>query len=159
MFIGEIRTSTLVTMAAFVLLGALRDRRFWLAAVIWLGGFEAAFQFTVEMRLLVHSGFHPEAWWAPVVMFATLCLGVICVFAATRIGVRPSLPLLGLTAVFWVIWLLTGFHVNEHTMVGFDPLAEVWNEAAKTLWAAAYLLPLWKASETAPALVGLLSRL
>lgn len=159
MFIGEIRTSTLVTMALFVVLGVVRDRRFWLAAAIWLGGFEAAFQFTVEMRILVHSGFHPAAWWAPVVMFATVGLGVMCVLAALRIGVRPSLPLLGLVAVFWGIWLMTGFHVNEHNMVGFDPVAEVWNETAKTLWAAAYLLPLWKGTETAPALFGLLSRL
>jgi xanthosine utilization system XapX-like protein len=146
-------------MAVFVLLGVLRDRRFWLAAAIWLGGFEAVFQFTVGMRLLVHSGFHPDAWWAPVVMFGTLAVGVMCALAAVRIGVRPSLPLLGLTALFWGIWLLTGFHVNEHDMVGFDPVAEALNETAKTLWAAAYLLPLWKATERAPVLVGLRSRL
>jgi hypothetical protein len=153
MFIGEIRTSTLAVMAVFVVLGAVRDRRFWLAAAIWLGGFEAAFQFTVEMRILAHSGFRPAAWWAPIVMFGTIALGVICVLAATRVGVRPSLPLLGLTGLIWAIWLLTGFHVNEHNMVGFDPVAEGLNETAKTLWAVAYLLPLWKATDTAPSLV------
>jgi hypothetical protein len=158
-FIGEIRTSTLVTMAVFVVLGVLRDRRFWLAAAIWLGGFEAAFEFTVGMRSLVHSGFHPDAWWAPVVMFVAVGIVLLCVLAAVRIDVRPSLPLLGLAAVVWGIWLLTGFHVNEHDMVGFDPFAEALNETAKTLWAAAYLVPLWKATETAPALVALRSRL
>ena len=145
-------------MAVFVVLGSIRDRRFWLAAAIWLGGWEAAFQFTVEMRLLVHSGFHPEAWWAPVVMFGTLAIAAICVLGAVRVGVRPSLPLLGLAAFVWAIWLLTGFHVNEHSMVGFDPLAEGLNETAKTLCAVAYFLPLWKATErataTAPPLAG-----
>jgi hypothetical protein len=44
----------------------------------------------------------------------------------------------------FAVWVAAGFHVNvnERGLAGFDPTAEVLNEGSKTLWAAAYLVPL-----------------
>ena len=55
---------------------------------------------------------------------------------------KPDLWLMALVAVVCVAWVATGFHVDSHGMVGFEPSAEALNEAAKTLWALAYLVPL-----------------
>src|SRR5262249_9579006 len=71
-------------------------------------------------------------------------LGIGFVVYAARHGARPSLPLLAAALAVWVVWIATGFHVNGHTMVGFDPAAEALNEGTKTLWALAYLAPLMR---------------
>jgi|SRR5579862_533699 len=143
MFLLEMRTSTIVVLILFIALGVLRDRRFFAAALAWLFGWEAAFQFASSMRILVLHGWHPHPWWTPVVVFGVEGLGFACVIVAgVYFGIRPSWPLMLASGVCWAIWLATGFHINGHTMVDFSPTAEALNEAAKTLWAFAYLVPL-----------------
>ena len=139
------RLSTWVAVAVFLARG-VRDRRYWLAAAAWLVGFEVAFQATETAEGIARSGFHPSAWWVPVVVFGAYACGIAFVWWVARRGIRPSIPILGAVAVLWVVWIATGFHVNtSHTMGGFDPAAEAINEGAKTLWALAYLVPLLRA--------------
>ena len=140
-----VRLSTWVALGVFLVLG-VRDRRYWLAAAAWIGGFEVLYQATVTTKDLIHNGFHPSVWWAPVVVFGVFLLGIGFVVYAGRHGARPSLPLLAAALFVWAVWIATGFHVNGHTMTGFDPTAEALNEGAKTLWALAYLVPLMRSS-------------
>lgn len=136
--VAGIRISTLVLLALFAVLGVKReDRRFWLAAVAWLGGFEVVYQVASVVA-------HPlPGWkWGP---FLLMGIGSILVVVATVRGVRPSLPLMMLTGVAWAVWLASGFHVNGHTATGFSGSAEAMNEIAKTLWGLAYLVPLLRA--------------
>lgn len=136
-----VRLSTWAALGVFLVLG-VRDRRYWLAAAAWIGGFEVLYQATNTSKDLIDTGFHPSVWWAPVVVFGVFVLGIGFVVYAGRHGARPAFPLLAAALAVWAIWIVTGFHVNGHTMVGFDPAAEALNEGAKTLWALAYLLPL-----------------
>jgi hypothetical protein len=133
------RISTWVAVAAFVWLNIARpDRKALLAAAAWLFGFEVPFQITslAEGRPLPAWGFGP---------FILIALGVIFVSVAWRRGVRPAVPLLVLAAVIWLAWVVTGFHVNEHdASTGFNSTGEALNEAAKTVFALAYLWPLWR---------------
>ena len=140
-----VRLSTWAALGAFLVLG-VRDRRYWLAAAAWIGGFEVLYQATTTAQGLIDNGFHPTVWWAPVVVFGVFLLGVGFVVWAARHGARPSLPLLAAALGVWAIWIATGFHVNGHTMTGLDPSAEALNEGAKTLWALAYLVPLMRSS-------------
>jgi len=131
-----IRLSTLLAVAAFLALAALRrDRAPLLAGWVWICGFEAVFQAT--SLTLGHP--LPTGRAGPVFF---VILGAITVPWFTRHGARPSLPLVALFAVIWTVWVVIGFPVNQHTMTGFDPLAEALNEAAKTTLGLAYLLPL-----------------
>ena len=135
-----VRLSTLLTGLVFVsFAAAYRDKRFALAGWAWLTGFEAAFQATA--LALGHP--LPKGIDGPIFY---VVLGVITVPFALRFWSRPSVRLMAGVAAIWVVWLATGFHVNEHEMAGFRPSAEVLNEAAKTLWAVAYLWPLWQQS-------------
>jgi hypothetical protein len=140
-----VRLSTWAALGAFLVLG-VRDRRYWLAAAAWIGGFEVLYQATVTTKDLIHNGFHPSVWWAPVVVFGVFLLGIGFVVWAARHGARPSIPLLAAALGVWGIWIATGFHVNGHTLTGLDPTAEALNEGAKTLWALAYLVPLMRSS-------------
>lgn len=149
-WLAGMRTSTLLTVLVFLGLGVFRDRRFWLAGLIWLGGYEVAYQVTQTARELVSSGFHPRAWWVPVVVFGVEAVGLGLVLVAARKGLRPSLGVAALFAVLWVVWVATGFHANVRTGIGFDPTTEALNEGTKTLWALAYLLPLWKMTNWLP---------
>ena len=141
----NVRLSTSLTLLVFLALG-MRNRRYWLAGAAWMFGFETLYQASVTGRELLDHGFHPDAWWPPVVVFGTYVLGVAFLIAAARWGARPSLPLVGAALLVWAVWIATGFNVNEHTTTNFDPTAEALNEGAKTLLAAAYIWPLWKAS-------------
>ena len=132
----------------------VRDRRYWLAAAAWIGGFEVLYQATVTTKDLIHNGFHPSVWWAPVVVFGVFLLGIGFVVYAGRHGARPSLQLLAAALFVWAVWIATGFHVNGHTMTGFDPTAEALNEGAKTLWALAYLVPLMRSGRAGAAKTG-----
>lgn len=137
-----VRLSTWVVLGVFLVLG-VRDRRYWWAAAAWIGGFETAYQLTNTLHGLAHSGLHSRAWWPPVVVFGVIACGaIITVYISLEKTARPSLPIMAGVIVLWAIWVATGFHVNGHSMVGFDPTAEAINEAAKTLWALAYLIPL-----------------
>jgi hypothetical protein len=139
------RTSTVIVIVLFVALGLLRDRRFWLAAVVWFFGWEAVFGFATTMQRIVDHGYHARVWWAPVVVFGVELLGFAFIaVAGFRFGIRPSWSIMALSGACWAVWLGTGFHINGYQMIAFDPLAEAMNETAKTLWAAAYLWPLWR---------------
>ena len=122
------RLSTDVLLAAFLVLAAWRhDPRPAIAAIAWIVGFENLFEATRR----------PHMWhW---ILF--VAVNVIGMALLARKGIAPSLLLLAATFAVWAAWLATGFHVNEHTMVHFQPGAEAFNEGAKTLWAAAYLVP------------------
>lgn len=140
MFVLGIRTSTWLTALVFIVVALIRhDRKALLAGWAWLAGFEAAFQITSLAMGLPLPGYR----WGP---FLLIALGISGTAYAARCGVRPNLWLLGIAACVWVAWVATGFHVNRHTMVGFDPTAEALNEGAKTLWALAYLVPFWSRS-------------
>jgi len=136
-----VRLSTWIALAVFLALG-VRDRRYWWAAAAWVAGFETLYQATTTAGHLLHSGFHPGHWWVPVIVFSVYLGGVAFVVVAADHGARPSWPLLTAALLVWGLWIATGFHVNAHTMADFDPASEVLNELAKTLWAAAYLVPL-----------------
>jgi hypothetical protein len=152
-----VRLSTWVVLGAFLVLG-VRDRRYWLAAAAWIGGFEVLYQATVTGRDLVNSGFHPTVWWAPVVVMGVFLLGIGFVVWAARHGARPSFPLLAAAFVVWAVWIATGFHVNDHTLTGLDPTGEALNEGSKTLWALAYLVPLWRLGRAGSGAVDVSSR-
>ena len=150
---GNTRLSTIVVFSAFIALAI--GRRSWLpiaGCLAWLFGFEAAFNAT-----MLALG-HPAAL-DPIHFAVYLVIGIVLPFWLARRGVRPNWWLLGGAGVLWAIWMATGFHANGHTMADFDPLAEALNEGAKTLWAVAYLLPLWKATEKAADLVASSPRL
>ena len=132
-----VRLSTWLTAFAFVSFAAYyRDRRFLLAGWAWLTGFEAAFQATA-----LTLG-HPLPFGVDGPIFYVV-LGVITVSFSLRFWNRPSWRLMVVVAIIWAAWVATGFHVNQHHTAGLNPLAEVFNESTKTLWAVAYLWPLW----------------
>ncbi|HEY2354369.1 MAG TPA: hypothetical protein VGH79_05660 [Gaiellaceae bacterium] len=140
-----VRLSTLVAAAAFVALAAVRrDKTPLIAGWVWLVTFEAAFQIvSVVLDRLPLGPANPVFW---------LSVAAVTVFS-TRRRVRPDVRFLAAAALVGAIWVATGFHLNanepghglftfhEH-ILGFDWRAEVLNELAKMLWAAAYFLPL-----------------
>ena len=129
------RLSTWVAGGAFVVLAAKRrDGRVLFAGWAWLTGFEAAFQMT---SLLLG---HPLPF-GRADAFMYVIPGLVTVPWAYRQGIRPSVGLMAVVAAIWTVWIATGFHVNSHTGAGFDPGGEALNEAAKTVWALAYLVP------------------
>lgn len=132
-----VRLSTWVVLAVFVAVAVRRDE--WppvLAAAAWLTGWEATFQVASFA-----SGNLPVGPVGPTFL---VVVGAVTVPIVTRAGVHPDLRLLGVAFLVFAVWVATGFHVNGHSMVGFDPAAEALNEAAKTLWAVAYLVPFWR---------------
>lgn len=140
LFLGGARTSTWAIAVLLLAAGVvLRDRR-WRAGVAclaWIFGFEVAWQFT---STAVHGG----TLAADVTSLYQVLVAGGWVVAAQLAGVRVDWRMALLTAVLWLIWLLAGFHSNLHTAATLDPIAEVLNEASKTAWGLAYLLPLWK---------------
>jgi hypothetical protein len=143
---GNTRLSTIVAFAAFIALAIMRRSSLPIVGCLaWLFGFEAAFNATV--LALGRPAALDTIHFVPY-----LLIGIVLPFWLARRGVRPVWSLLAAAVVVWAIWMATGFHANGHAMTDFDPLAEALNEGAKTLWAAAYFLPLWKATEPAPSL-------
>lgn len=124
------RLSTDVMLAAFLVLAVWRhDPKPAFAGIAWIVGFENLFEATRR----------PHVWhW--ILYVAVDVIGIALL--ARKAKIAPSPLLLAATLAVWAAWLATGFHVNEHTMVHFQPGAEAFNEGAKTLWAAAYLVPL-----------------
>ena len=136
-----VRLSTWVAAAAFLALAAYRrDCRPLLAAVAWIWGFEIVFQLTSI------AAEHHDASVAG--RLGYILVGVPIIVCVTA-WIRPDGWLLAAAATCFVVWIATGFHVNEHTMASFDPIGEGLNEAAKTLLAVAYLLPLWRSRRAA----------
>lgn len=134
-----VRLSTWLAIAAFISLAlAQRSRMPILAGVAWITGFEAAFQ-AISLTL----GKLPLGPDGPIFY---ILLAAVAVPLTYRAGVRADLRILAVAVALMAAWVAGGFHVNGHTMTGFDPAAEAVNEAAKTLWALAYIAPLWAVS-------------
>jgi len=134
-----VRLSTWLVATAFIGLAVWRrDWRPILAAWAWMTSWEAVFQ-------TASIGFDrlPVGIDGPIFY---IVLAVATVPVLVRYNIRPDWRVMGLAVAVFVVWVATGFHVNGHTMAGFDPAAEVLNEAAKTLWAVAFLLPLLRTS-------------
>lgn len=137
-----VRLSTWLALGLFLALAAQRrDRAPLLAAAAWLFGFELVFQLTSLGAGRPLPGYH----WGP---FALIAVGVVSLLAAAHAGVKPSPAWLLAAGCCFAAWVATGFDVNEHTTAHLDVTGEVLNEAAKTLWAAAYFVPLVWASRS-----------
>lgn len=132
-----VRLTTWLVILAFCLIAAWRsDRRPLIGLVAWLAGFETAYQ--VAAFLL-----HPPAQLqlvAPVSLSLIVGMPLITV-AMTWLGARPNLPPLAAALLVFCVWLAAGFHVNTGTSID-NISGEALNDASKTLWALAYLLPL-----------------
>lgn len=136
-----VRLSTWLAATAFLGLAAYRrDFRPFLAAVAWIWGFEVVFEMTS-----IASGHHHASVAA---RLGYILVGVPIVVCVTA-WVRPDRWLLAAAATCFVVWVATGFHVNGHTTASLDPISEGLNEAAKTLLAVAYLVPLWRSRQAA----------
>lgn len=72
-------------------------------------------------------------------------IGLVVIWLTRKRVVRPSLEILAVVVLVWLVWIAFGFHANQHeTPQTFSVLDEVLNVSAKTVWALAYLTPLWK---------------
>jgi hypothetical protein len=150
LFVDGVRLSTWICAAAFILLALrTRDWRPLAAAAAWMWGFEIVFQV-----ISIAEGHHDTSVAA---RLGWILVGLPVVALLTN-WVRPDRRLLLAAGCCFAAWVLIGFHVNDHTAVGFDSFAEALNEAAKTLWAVAYLVPLLGASSIALARVSGLGR-
>ncbi|MEO8744973.1 MAG: hypothetical protein ABI334_07455 [Candidatus Dormiibacterota bacterium] len=143
LWIGSIRTST-VGMVIVLLTTAIarRDRNALLAAPAYFLGFESAWQGTNAVLAILGFGYAEAD-------FGWISSGIGWVLAAWFVGVRPSLPIAGLAAILWAVWLATGFHSNAPHPSSIDWTAEVLNELAKTTWGLAYLVPIVRAKRAA----------
>ena len=131
-----VRLSTWLAIAAFFAVELYRRDRVSLYALIaWLFSFEAVFEAT-------QLAFGHDKRLGPIHVVFWLVLAAVLLPILWRHGARPFWPILAGALLVWAVWVETGFQVNEHTSVALDVPAEVLNETAKTLWAAAYLLPL-----------------
>lgn len=132
-----VRLSTWLALLAFVAVAAWRSERAPIvAAIAWLAGFEAAYQLAA---MLIHTP-HPVPVVGPVSI--SLLVGMPTIAAAmTMLGARPHPLLLAGASLVFAAWIVAGFHVNTD-IHSIDAAGEVFNETAKTLWAAAYLMPL-----------------
>jgi hypothetical protein len=141
---GALRLSTALAIGAFGAVAITRGARApLLAMVAWLVGYEAVFEATAY-------AFGHDATLGAFHAFFWVVAGLIVVPYAWRRGVRPESRLTVAAAAVFAVWALTGFHVNMHTVVGFDPVAELLNETSKTLWAAAYFVPLVRSGDGLP---------
>lgn len=139
-----VRLSTWIGAACFVVVAVRRrDQRPLLAAAAWLTGFEAVFEFLLLALGVTHVG-----------SGAPLFPIIVCTFSIvwlTRQGILPDWRFLGAAVAVLSIWAAFGLHANGHqhgifalttSMRGFSWRDEALNEVSKTLWAAAYLIPL-----------------
>lgn len=134
-FPGGVRLSTWLTLLVFLGLTAWRaDVRPFLACLAWLWGFEAVYQI---MCILTGNG-SPASSASQIVLIG---FGVVSAAAASVCGVFPSWPVLAAFAAVWVVWVAVGLPASlpDH----FNAQAEVLNELAKILFAAAWLVPLF----------------
>jgi len=129
------RLTTWLAATVFLVV-AVRQRR-WeplLAGVAWMWSFEIAFQ-----AVSLATGKLPVGPDGPIFYIVVGCPLVAWI---VHRGIRPNPWVSAAALLVFVIWIASGFHVNGHTMTGFSPAAEALNEGAKTLWAAAWLVPL-----------------
>jgi hypothetical protein len=140
-----VRLSTWLAFSAFVFLTAYRrDRQPLLAAAAWLVSFEAVFQIAS-----IGVGVLPLGLFPPIFF---LTLAALTLPWLTAQGIRPDWRILCVAVGVLAVWTTIGLPINGHrhelfsmheqSLAGFDPTAEVLNELAKTLWAAAFFVPL-----------------
>jgi hypothetical protein len=132
---GPLALMIAVGITTYLIGARERDRTYLRLALLlgcWIGW--------IAVSVALHTSPKASAF-AAAIFYAGLVATVL-----PRFDVRPSPPLLLAAVAVFLVWCATGFHVNAHAKVGFDPSAEALNEAAKTLWALAYLLPLWRSS-------------
>jgi hypothetical protein len=128
----DVRLSTWLMFVAFVALAVRRrNSRPLIACWIWLITFEAVYDITQ----IAMGRYRPDEY-LPIV------LGVFTFAWFSRQGFLPDARFAFAAALVWMIWVVTGFHVNVYTMVDVNPSAEVLNEVAKSIWGLAYLMPL-----------------
>lgn len=146
LFLGGVRLSTWICVAAFLVLALLRrDWRPLAAGAAWLWSFEAVFQLAV-----IAAGYNATP---PETRLGWVFIGVpVVVFLSA--WVRPDPRLLAAAAACFAAWVLTGFRVNAHALAGLNVEGEVWNEAVKTLCALSYLVPLLLRDKLDAVLVG-----
>jgi hypothetical protein len=141
-----VRLSTWLAIMAFAALATARhDRRPLLAAVAWLVSFEAVFQVGSLAVGVLPLGYFPPVFF--------LGIAVVTLPWLTRQGIRPDWRILAAAALVLAIWTGIGLPINGHLhglfslhtrITNFNPTAEFLNETAKTLWALAFLMPLWR---------------
>lgn len=147
LFWAGARLSSWIMLALFANLSLYRRRwRPLFAAFVWLAGFEAAWQTTVYLT----HGYAGPSWGFAPRSAVILAVGALAIYVAARRGVKTNPILMAAAAAVWIVWLATGFHSNNHTLVRIDVTSEVLNEAAKTLWALAYFVPLLKRPRKLP---------
>lgn len=135
------RLTTILAIALFFTLAITQhDRLPVYSCLAWLFGWEAVFEATTWALG------RPELGVPHVALYLVVC--VVALPWLTRKGARPDWRFLVPAVAFYIVWVATGFHINEHSGKSFDAAAEVWNEAAKILWAAAYLAPLLACSRS-----------
>lgn len=148
-FLFDVRISTIVALMAFAALALTRRSGTPLVAgCAWLVGFEAAYQATaIAVGHPVPHGMTLASYRhaAP----AVLGLAAMPLVFARWYKARPSFVLLAIVGAIWAAWVAVGFPVNQHGAASISPLGEAFNETAKTLWALAYLVPLWLEGESA----------
>lgn len=128
-----VRLSTWLAGAAFV--GVAVWRRDWrplAAGFAWIWGFEVAFQVAC-----IAAGYN----FTPVVTRLGWVLVGIPIVVGLSSWVRPDWRIFLAAAAMFGVWGLAGFGVNTHETV-YSVGDEILNEATKTLWALAYLVPL-----------------
>lgn len=141
---GVIRISTVLTVVVLLAwVGVVRRRPLLAVFAVagWLVAFEILFNWSSTLAL--------GASWRISARDTVLWGG--WVFAAYFAEVRPDTRLVGVAAVFWVVWLLTGFHFNLVGNPGIDWPAEAINEATKTALALAFLIGALKVPAAEPA--------
>lgn len=135
LFPAGVRLSTWLVAAAFVGFAVYRrDWRLILAAWAWMTSWEAVFQ-----AVSIGFGRLPVGIDGPIFY---IVLAVATVPVLIRYEIRADWLIMGATIGVFAVWVATGFHINGHSMIGFNISAELLNEAAKTLWAFAFLVPL-----------------
>lgn len=132
LYFDGVRISTLVMVAALIVAGALGPKRRWrgvLAALSFVLVFEVAYTLLVWK---LHRGYWASGWPLAPLAFA----------AAWASGCRLDWRALAAAVILLIAWIATGFHANIYGSQHFSALDEALNEAAKTAWGLAYLLPL-----------------
>lgn len=136
LFIDGIRVSTMVMAAALVIAGTMSRRKPWrgvVAGLVWILGFESAWHLTAHL-----TGSLPGAgaWF----------LLPLLVVGGWLLGVRPDWRVAALTVALWALWVAIGFPYNTVGQPSFSGPVEALNEATKTAWGLAYLIPLLRGS-------------
>jgi hypothetical protein len=135
-----VRISTWLCLLAFAAIAIRRrDTRALFAGWVWLVTFEAAFD---------GSALAIDGWEADRVLPLVLGVFTVAWCAQTR-PLDISFLWAAATVFAFVVWLAIGFPWNSHSGIGFRWDVEILNETVKTMWAFAFLIPLWAGTRKA----------